>query len=407
MSKAASFQSLLIEIVDNRGKTCPVAESGTPLISTNCVKNRTLYPIFEKIRYVAPDTYHNWFRGHPKPGDMVFVTKGSPGEVCWVPEPVGFCIAQDMVAIRADNEKIYPKYLFAALRSPCVRHDINSMHVGTLIPHFKKGDFDKLSIPLPHRSAQKAIGDLHFALCEKIELNRRTNETLESMARALFKDWFVDFGPTRAKAKGLAPYLAPELWELFPDKLDSEGTPEGWETKPLKDCLERLRVGKLYNQKSVLPAGRVPVLDQGKSGIIGFHDNEANIEASPKRRVSVFANHTCLQRLLDFNFSTIQNVIPFIGYQLPTEWVHYASLGKQNFEEYRGHWPSFIVHSVTVPTTKLASTYAHVVDPLLLKISANHAEKKILAHTRDLLLPKLMSGEIRLAEAEKVVETMA
>ena len=266
-----------------------------------------------------------------------------------------------------------------------------------------------LSAPVryPELVIQRRIGEILGSLDDKIYLNRRTNETLEAMARTIFKDWFVDFGPTRAKAEGRAPYLAPELWELFPDKLDDEGTPEGWETKPLKDCLERLKVGKLYDQKSVLPTGRVPVLDQGKSGIIGFHDNEANIQASPKRRVSVFANHTCLQRLLDFNFSTIQNVIPFVGRQLPTEWVHYASLGKQNFEEYRGHWPSFIVHSVIVPTTELASTYVQLVDPLLLKISVNQTQGKTLTQIRDFLLPKLMSGKIRLSEAKKTVEAVA
>ena len=63
---------------------------------------------------------------------------------------------------------------------------------------------------------------------DKIELNRRMNETLEAMARAIFKDWFVDFGPTRAKAEGRAPYLAPEVWDLFPDALDDEGKPVTW-----------------------------------------------------------------------------------------------------------------------------------------------------------------------------------
>ena len=67
-----------------------------------------------------------------------------------------------------------------------------------------------------------------MALVNKIELNRRMNETLEAMARALFKDWFVDFGPTRAKMEGRAPYLAADIWSLFPDRLDDDGKPEGW-----------------------------------------------------------------------------------------------------------------------------------------------------------------------------------
>ena len=75
---------------------------------------------------------------------------------------------------------------------------------------------------------QPAIASILGALDDKIDLNRRMNETLEAMARAIFKDWFVDFGPTRAKMEGRAPYLAPEIWALFPERLDDEGKPEGW-----------------------------------------------------------------------------------------------------------------------------------------------------------------------------------
>ena len=137
------FTELLSKIVDNRGRTCPTAEDGLPLIATNCIRNEYLYPAFEKVRFVDQETYKNWFRGHPEPGDLIFVCKGTPGRVCMTPDPVNFCIAQDMVAVRADPKKVYPKYLFAALRSNDVQTQIGNMHVGTLIPHFKKGDFDK------------------------------------------------------------------------------------------------------------------------------------------------------------------------------------------------------------------------------------------------------------------------
>jgi len=198
--KEYSFRELLIEIVDNRGKTCPIVETGIPLIATNCVKNNGLYPAFDKVRYVDQDTYDNWFRGHPKPGDMIFVCKGSPGQVCWVPDPISFCIAQDMVAIRADESKVYPKYLFALLRSEKSQQKILNMHVGTLIPHFKKGDFGNLYLDIPEDyEYQKTVGDAYFSFCKKIELNRQMNQTLEAIAQALFKSWFVDFEPVKAK----------------------------------------------------------------------------------------------------------------------------------------------------------------------------------------------------------------
>ncbi len=91
-------------------------------------------------------------------------------------------------------------------------------------------DLSQLRIPAPPVSEQKAIASVLGALDDKIELNRRMNETLEAMARAIFKDWFVDFGPTRAKLEGRLPYLAPDIWSLFPDRLDEEGKPDGWTT---------------------------------------------------------------------------------------------------------------------------------------------------------------------------------
>lgn len=181
------FTSLLSRIVDNRGRTAPVAETGVPLIATNCIKEDALYPVFEKVRYVDQTTYDTWFRGHPEPGDIVFVCKGSPGRVALVPDPVNFCIAQDMVAVRADPARVDPRYLFAVLRSRAVRTQIDNMHVGTLIPHFKKGDFEHLMIPLVDHDRQVSIGSIYFDLSNKIESNRRAINLAESLADALFE----------------------------------------------------------------------------------------------------------------------------------------------------------------------------------------------------------------------------
>ena len=138
------FNSLLEFVVDNRGRTCPTAETGIPLIATNCITNDRLYPSYESVRLVSQETYDTWFRSHPRPGDIISVLKGTPGRACQVRDPIDFCIAQDMVALRADPQKVDPKYLFASIRSQQVQHAISNMHVGTLIPHFKKGDFVRL-----------------------------------------------------------------------------------------------------------------------------------------------------------------------------------------------------------------------------------------------------------------------
>lgn len=165
-------------VVDNRGKTVPTSDSGHILIATNCVRNENLYPSYEKIRFLSEETYQNWFRAHPLPGDILFVCKGTPGKVCMVPDPIDFCIAQDMVALRVNEEIVNNKYLLAVLRSAKIQKQIEQTSVGDVIPHFKKSFFDQILIPIPPMKIQELIGDYYFAFTNKIELNRKINNNL-------------------------------------------------------------------------------------------------------------------------------------------------------------------------------------------------------------------------------------
>ena len=235
-------------IVDNRGKTAPTEPKGIALIATNCVNNVDLYPKKLNLRYVSQETYNTWFRSHPVPGDILLTNKGSQnGAICLVPNPVDFCIAQDMVALRADPQKITPLYLFAALRSDLVQKRIKALNVDAVIPHLKKTDFNKLLIPLPDRNVQDSVGMLYFELSSRIELLRETNATLEAIAQALFKSWFVDFDPVRAKLEGRAPVGMDEATaRLFPDSFEESElglVPTGWRVLRLGDATERITKG--------------------------------------------------------------------------------------------------------------------------------------------------------------------
>ncbi|NJO87535.1 MAG: hypothetical protein HC831_00185 [Chloroflexia bacterium] len=167
-------------IVDNRGKTAPTVKYGIPLIATNCIDNKDLDPVYENLRYVSKEIYDSWFRSHPIPGDIILTLKGSQnGAVCLAPNPVDFVIAQDMVALRADDTVIDPLFLFAALRSPEVQAQIKNLDVSGVIPHLKKSDFDKLLLPYLERKVQEIIGQIYFSLSNKIDLLHRQNATLE------------------------------------------------------------------------------------------------------------------------------------------------------------------------------------------------------------------------------------
>ena len=336
----------------------------------------------------------------PGPG-VILGRKGAYRGVNFSRDP--FFVIDTAYYVKPKHDLLDMRWLYYAI----IHHKLGEIDDGSPIPSTTRAAVYVRDFDVPPLSEQRAIAATLGALDDKIELNRRMCETLESMARALFRDWFVDFGPTRAKMAGTAPYLAADLWSLFPDRLDDEGKPEGWNETTIGNALERLKVGRLYDQKSALLTGIVPILDQGKSGSIGFHNNEPNIRADAESRVCTFSNHTCVLRLIDFDFSTIQNVIPFRGKGISTEWLYYASLGRQKFEEYRGHWPSFVEHKITAPPSKLANVFCDIVAPMVNAISQNGRESRTLAQTRDLLLPRLMSGELRIAEAERMLEEVA
>lgn len=432
----APLASLLSKVIDNRGRTCPVFDTGFPLIATNCVKDTNLYPVFEKVRFVDQATYDTWFRGHPKPGDLIFVLKGSPGSVCLTPDPVPFCIAQDMVALRADPKRVYPPYLFAALRSDSTKRAILNMHVGTMIPHFKKGDFDKLKIPLPNEASQRAIGDWYLILSKKIELNRRMNETLEAMARAVFRDWFVDFGPTRRKAAGTTdpaailghllpdPTQAPPLANLFPDSFGANGLPEGWEEREVGELCPIVGGGT--------PSTKEPA----------FWDGGTHNWATPKdlSRLSGLFLRATERQVTDAGLAKVSSGLSPVGSVLlssrapigyvaiaeepvavnqgfivmqpapafPTEFAYFWTLENLDVIKANANGSTFQEISkknfrplrVNHAGDELTARFAEVAGPMMNLIRNNEQENQTLAATRDLLLPKLMSGEIRLTGAE-------
>ena len=170
------------------------------------------------------------FGVHIIPGDILFVNKGTPGRVCLVPDPVDFCIAQDMIALRADESKIYPKYLFAVLRSREIQQQIYNTNVGDVIPHFKKQFLNQLLIPIPERSIQESIGDLYYVLSLKAERNKKINDNLEQQAKAIFSKEFLTLetlpnGWKRASLIDIADYLNGLAMQKYRPTADETGIP--------------------------------------------------------------------------------------------------------------------------------------------------------------------------------------
>lgn len=291
------------------------------------------------------------------------------------------------------------------------------------------------SFAFPPADQRKAIGSVLRKFDDKIDLNRRINQTLEAMAQAIFKSWFVDFDPVKAKIaakqEGRDPLraamtaisgkpdteldaLPPEHYEqlaataaLFPDEMEESELgeiPRGWRAKKFGDFIDRVSVGKKFDQKTALVEGLVPILDQGKSGIIGFHNESPGVRASLEKPIVVFANHTCYMRLITFDFSAIQNVLPFVGKDVDTVWAYCATKDAVKFSEYKGHWPDFVLADAVVPQANLTVHFRRILQPLISQMRILELESEKLAVLRDTLLPKLLSGELSVtattAEAE-------
>ena len=162
-----------------------------------------------------------------------------------------------MAILRPKPSKVSGLYLYYALQAQDVQHQFHSFANGITRFGLRKSDIELVEIPSPPLKEQQDIAHVLGTLDDKIELNRRMNRTLEEMARAIFQDWFVDFGPTRAKMEGQEPYLPPELWDLFPDEIvDSElgEIPEGWDVKPVGDCIS-LERGLSYKGSGLASKG--------------------------------------------------------------------------------------------------------------------------------------------------------
>lgn len=296
------------------------------------------------------------------------------------------------------NERASTRYLEYAL----LASDITSYLTGAVMPKLTQGNMNRIEVPCPPRDIQDQIVGVLGSLDDRITLLRETNTTLEAIAQALFKSWFVDFDPVHARMQGLAPEGMDEATAaLFPESFeDSEvgPVPKGWRVQKFGDFIDRQSVGKKFDQKTAFASGQVPILDQGKSGVIGFHNEEPGIKASLEKPVVVFANHTCYMRLICFDFSAIQNVLPFIGKGVDTVWAFYATKDRIKFSEYKGHWPDFAIEKAVVPSLDLTLKFRSTVDPILTSVRNNELQIQTLALLRDSLLPRLISGQLSLAE---------
>ena len=367
---------LLSFIVDNRGKTVPTAEKGHKLIATNCVTNNTLFPVYEKVRYLSEETYQNWFRAHPLPGDILFVNKGTPGRVCMVPDPVDFCIAQDMIALRADDSKVYNKYLFAVLRSNVIQQQIYNTNVGDVIPHFKKQFMDQLLIPVPDRKIQEVIGDLYYTLSYKVEHNKKINENLYAQMLAIFTN-----------AKNTASWNNRKLDDVltFFDNL----------RKPLSS-MQREKMAHIYPYY-----GATSVVDYVEDYLfegsyILISEDGANVVDASGRPLTQYTygkfwvnNHAHIVKGTNgYSEALVYTLLGTLNMQSIVTGAAQPKINQANLRKFEA----------PLPESDEAQVLSDILNPMLQQMILHDQENERLSVLRDVLLTQLMSGEIDISD---------
>ena len=366
-------------------------------------------------------------------GDVLLnITGDSVARCCGVPQwLIPARVNQHVCILRADPVYLDSGFLRYFIVTPSCQGQLLSLASGGATRNaLTKGMLDSLEIIFPPLREQKAIAHILGTLDDKIELNRKTNETLEAMAKALFKSWFVDFDPVRAKADGRPTGLPSEISDLFPDSFeDSElgEIPSGWKCLPLADRA-------IYLSRGISPVyceeGGVLVLNQKcvRDSRISFeksrrHDTtRKQIIGREVRRFDALVNSTgvgtlgrvammpiCQEEVVVDSHITVvrgsnEQESFFISSTLLNRQTEIEALGEGSTGQ--TELSRVVLGSVPVifPSPQLISAYFDFAFIIQDKIEKNDQASVALASARDALLPKLISGEIRIPDAEKMLE---
>ncbi len=341
-----------------------------------------------------------------------------------------YAIGRGIAAIRHNKGSEYKHFIRGLLQFKLPL--LLSLATGSTFPNISKEQLLAVICDIPPLSEQKAIAHILGTLDDKIELNQQMNETLEAMARAIFKSWFVDFDPVRAKMEGRQPLgMDSATADLFPDEFEESSLgliPKGWKVQSLPEFID-------INPKRSLTKGKIaPYLDMKNMPIQG-HRPDYWIDRPFGSGTKFINGDTLMARItpclengktafVDFlqdeqvGWGSTEYLIFRSKHPLPIEFSYYLAR-QEEFKTFaiqnmtgssgRQRTPAncFSQYLMAVPSEKIALKFGDLVKSLMIKISANTEQSNTLAVIRNSLLPKLISAEIKIKEAETLLEAVA
>ena len=414
-------------------------EEGVPLVRLAGLDTGS--SVLNGCNYLDPATVaKKWSHFALEEGDILLSTSASLGRVAVVgSEGIGAIAYTGIIRMRPRDDRVVAPFIRYLLAGPEFQHQVEAAGVGSVIRHFGPMHLRGMSVHLPTPDEQRAIAHILGTLDDKIELNRRMNETLEAIARAIFKSWFVDFDPVRAKASGEPPDsicrrlgLTPDLLALFPDRLvDSElgEIPEGWEWSSIGEEVSILGGGTPSTANPEFWNGEYAwVTPKDLSGasakvLIG---SERKITQAGVKKISsgqlpvgtVLLSSRAPIGYLSLSMIPVSINQGFIAMvcdkRLPNTYVLQWAIENLDAIKQRGSGTTFAEISKTnfrpmavlVPGEHVLRAFHQYVMPLYEQITAKDRESETLGVVRDTLLPKLLSGELRVPEAESTQEAL-
>ncbi len=392
-------------------KVSTFVNSGVPVISGQHLHGTRLQD--GEYNFITSEHADKLSNANVYPGDIVFTHAGNIGQAAVIPDTSRYkryVLSQRQFYLRPDRSIIAPEFVAYYFHSPPGRHKLLANTSQTGVPSIARpvSYLKSIEIPIPPFPEQRAIAHILGSLDDKIELNRRMNETLESMARAIFKSWFVNFDPVHAKAEGRDTGLPEEIAALFPDSFeDSElgRIPSGWVVKKIGYVTE-FAYGKALKVSDRQP-GNIPVF--GSNGLVGFH-NEALVngpgiiigrKGNPGIVTWTYNDFFPIDTTFYVKRTGIISSLYYLFYALKAQ--NLPSLSADSAVPGLNRNLAYM-NNLLIPSENVLSVFDEKVEPLFQKIQANSLENDFLTSLRDTFLPKLISGELRVPDAEKLIE---
>lgn len=401
------FNTLTIEevterLIDYRGKTPPKTNSGVRLVTAKVVKGGQIHE--EPAEYIANDFYEKWMRrGLPKKFDVLLTTEAPLGEVAILRDDSQIALAQRIILLRAKPGLLDPAYLFYALQSEFGQGELKARASGTTVLGIKQSELRKVRVPMFPLPVQQRIAGILSAYDDLIENSQRRIRIMESMARALYREWFVHF---RFPGHEYHPRVASSLGEI----------PQGWEVKKLGAVFQTVLGGTPSRTKpEYWENGTIAWINSGKVNDLRITEpselitelalNKSAAKLMPKGATVLAITGATLGQVsyLEIETTANQSVVGVIDpsacmseliYLFVCERIEgiikHASGGAQQ------HINKEVVNDVLIalPDSELTARFKVLVEPMFKGIAALLFQVKNLRATRDLLLPRLLSGQI-------------